>query len=254
MHASLLSDAWLCPKPGAAPDRQLLCGDPFVVAGETADWVKGISEKDGYEGWLAKDVLAPAFEPSHKIMVRSTWGFAAPDIKSKPLVELHMSTRLQGTVHDTEWFCGRMGESEFYLPAWHVQPWGAQFDDPVSLARQFVGTPYLWAGNTARGIDCSGLVQVAFHASGFTCAPDSKDQAEMAGKTPAEPRAGDLIFWKGHVAMETGEGTLVHANAHHMQVVEEERETAIARIAKSETGAVSSRLRPDRNPLESIRP
>ncbi|NNJ67984.1 MAG: hypothetical protein HKP54_08075, partial [Boseongicola sp.] len=48
-----------------------------------------------------------------------------------------------------------------------------------------------------------------------------------------------------HVAISTGESTLVHANAHHMAVVEEPVEEAVSRIAASDTGPVTLRLRPD---------
>ena len=48
--------------------------------------------------------------------------------------------------------------------------------------------------------------------------------------------AGDLVFWNGHVAIASGDGTLIHANAHHMSVVEEPVATVVARIASTDTG------------------
>jgi cell wall-associated NlpC family hydrolase len=45
-----------------------------------------------------------------------------------------------------------------------------------------------------------------------------------------EPRRGDLIFWKGHVAIVRDATTLVHANAHHMATAIERIDEAIARI------------------------
>jgi hypothetical protein len=57
------------------------------------------------------------------------------------------------------------------------------------------------------------------------------------------------MFWKGHVALATGSQTLIHANAHHMSVVEEAIDDAVVRIAASETGDVTTRLRPRFGPL-----
>ncbi len=57
------------------------------------------------------------------------------------------------------------------------------------------------------------------------------------------------MFWKDHVAIETGDGTLIHANAHHMSVTEEPRHVVMSRIAATETGPVTARLRPERRPL-----
>jgi len=44
---------------------------------------------------------------------------------------------------------------------------------------------------------------------------------------------GDLIFWKGHVAIARDSNTIVHANAHHMATVVENTSDAIARIKAS---------------------
>jgi cell wall-associated NlpC family hydrolase len=47
----------------------------------------------------------------------------------------------------------------------------------------------------------------------------------------ADVRRGDLLFWRGHVAIACGEGMLVHANAHHMRVEREPLAQAVSRIA-----------------------
>ncbi len=84
-------------------------------------------------------------------------------------------------------------------------PLGTLAPDPVAVAEMFLHTPYLWGGNTVAGIDCSGLAQAALLAAGHPCPGDS-DQQEAIGTAIAEGtqlRRGDLIFWKGHVALLT---------------------------------------------------
>jgi len=127
--------------------------------------------------------------------------------------------------------------------------------DPIEVARLFLGTPYLWGGNSGRGIDCSGLVQAAFHDCGFACPGDSDLQEAMPGERLGEDVelvSGDLIFWRGHVALVAGQDMLIHTNAHHMNTVEEPVADAVARIAASDTGPVTSRLRPKRVKLPAI--
>ena len=75
--------------------------------------------------------------------------------------------------------------------------------DFVAVAERFLGTPYLWGGKTNHGLDCSGLVQVALNACGIPCPRDSDMQEQALGTAIdiAQARRGDLVFWKGHVAI-----------------------------------------------------
>src|SRR5205823_6010623 len=133
----------------------------------------------------------------------------------------------------------------WYLPRQHVGIIDNYENDFVAVAERFGGTPYLWGGKSSFGIDCSGLIQVSLNAAGTGCPRDSDMQRDSLGRalSPAEMQKlqrGDLIFWKGHVAIVRDADTIVHANAHHMATVIENTREAIARIkaAGSEVTAI----------------
>ena len=78
-------------------------------------------------------------------------------------------------------------------------------------------------------------MQVSLNAVGTGCPRDSDMQQDGLGRALDAPerkrlQRGDLIFWKGHVAIVRDADTIVHANAHHMATVIEDTREAIARI------------------------
>jgi cell wall-associated NlpC family hydrolase len=121
-----------------------------------------------------------------------------------------------------------------YVRASHLAPLGENETDFVAVAERFLGTPYLWGGKTALGLDCSGLVQIALTACGISCPRDSDMQEKALGTAVSADAStlerGDLIFWKGHVAVVRDRDSLIHANAYHMAVAIEPIAEAVARI------------------------
>lgn len=102
--------------------------------------------------------------------------------------------------------------------------------DPVEAARAYLGSPYEWGGMTARGIDCSGLVHMAYRAAG-ELVPRDADQQQEAAEPVSAPQPGDLVFYgdasqnggsADHVAFWLGGGRILHATGRDgLGVVEE---------------------------------
>jgi cell wall-associated NlpC family hydrolase len=219
------------PSHGATMVTEALMGERVTIYETDEDgWAWGQLAGDGYVGWLpAAALLAPGPEPTHKVTALRTLMFPGPSIKLPPAEALPLGARIAVTRFHQSFAVTASGG---HLPMQHLAPIAAHEPDFVSVAERFLGTPYLWGGKTSLGLDCSGLVQIALTACGVACPRDS-DMQEAALGRPAklsELRRGDLVFWKGHVAIARDEVSLVHANAHHMTVAIEPVAEAVARI------------------------
>jgi cell wall-associated NlpC family hydrolase len=231
------------PAADAEQMTQALRGERVTIYdrnGEGFAW--GQLGSDGYVGWLPESTLArPLNPPTHKVTALTTLVFPGPSIKLPPLMPLPMGARVSIVREDATFAVTAEGH---HLPRQHLGPLDACTPDFVAVAERFAGAPYLWGGKSAFGIDCSGLVQVALTSAGIGCPRDSDMQCDALGRELSAAEAkhlkrGDLIFWKGHVAIARDADTIVHANAHHMATVIENTKEAIARIKSAGSEVVA---------------
>ena len=87
----------------------------------------------------------------------------------------------------------------------------------VAIAEKWLGTPYLYGGNTKAGIDCSGFVKNVYHEIGINLPRTSAQQFEYLKPTNV-PVIGDLVFFKkgnliNHVGIFIGEGKMIHSSS-----------------------------------------
>lgn len=229
------------PAPRATRTTQLLRGERFVVYEERPDglaWGQAVS--DGYVGYVPLAGLGPA--QGKGSLITAIWSQVYAEPSAQAWVEAELPFMAEVPVAGTTGAYARL-RGGGHVPRPHLEPVRG---DWVAQAERFLGVPYLWGGRSVRGIDCSGLVQVALMALGERAPRDSDMQLALLGDAvgPGEPaRRGDLVFWRGHVGIMRDAETLLHANGHHMAVASEPLAAAVSRIAATAGGAITGRRR-----------
>jgi cell wall-associated NlpC family hydrolase len=112
---------------------------------------------------------------------------------------------------------------------------------PLELARAFLGAPYEWGGLTAAGIDCSGLVHIAYREAGQIVPRDAWQQEEAGAQVASgAEQVGDLIAYglpdkvTDHIAFWLGNGRILHSTARDdLGVVEEPEPPELAARRRS---------------------
>ena len=234
-----VADILAAPDAGAGLNTQLLLGDEVLVFEERGDWAWVQAVRDNYVGYVARPAIeAAGGEITHVVAVQRTFLYSGADLKLSRKACLSMGSRVSidnfVETRGTGYAVLASGEA---LIAAHLLPEAEIKDEYVDVAEALLSTPYLWGGTSAFGIDCSGLVQLSMRMTGRSVPRDTDMQASGLGE-PIDPGAdmaglirGDLVFWKGHVAIMLDEKNIIHANGHTMTVSREELRAAVARIA-----------------------
>jgi cell wall-associated NlpC family hydrolase len=235
--AWMLAPLRRAPTPDAPLETEALRGEAVAVGEDDGEgWVRARLVADGYEGFMpamALTTLGP--RATHWVTVPRTLGFPAADFKQPPIAALTAGARVRVVRMVGRYAVTEHGE---FLIADHLMPLGQHAaPDIVAFAETLLNTPYLWGGKSAMGIDCSGLVQLACVMTGVAAPRDTGPQERTLGDVlppdidKGTLRRGDLLFWPGHVAIARGDGTMIHANAHHMAVAIESIAEGVARIS-----------------------
>jgi cell wall-associated NlpC family hydrolase len=222
------------PRPDIGLASQVLFGDVFTVYEEREGWAWGQARSDSYVGYVSSEVLDDAvIEPSHVVAAIASHVYPEPDIKLPPRDVLPMGAAVLAWSHDKNDKFAELATGGWVAQR-HLAALGDIEPDYVATAERLIGIPYLWGGkSTTTGLDCSGLVQMAFARAGIEVPRDSDMQAEAIGTTlpdGAELKRGDIVCFPGHIGFMWNAETLLHANANAMCVSKDLLTEVIERV------------------------
>ena len=219
---------------GSKLSTQLLYGEECDVFETKNGWSWIQSRRDNYVGYTPTiNLTRKIYKPNSKVISLRTVIYIKPDIKSvtkgylsfNSLVEVIKIKGKYSLIKNLGW-----------CPSLDLVKIKSSKFNHIDLSKQYLDTPYLWGGRDSMGIDCSGLVQ-NLHQINNRPFPRDTDMQEIfvtnEVKYEKDLKAGDLVFWKGHVAMMIDNSNIIHANAFHMKTAIEPLSTAKKRILKS---------------------
>jgi gamma-D-glutamyl-L-lysine dipeptidyl-peptidase len=224
-------------------DTQALFGDRLRVVGLRNHWAEVVVPSQpspldgrGYPGWVPRLQLTASPPPRTRlqatVVTRTAWLLKD---RSKPnrLFPISFGTRLPVVgvrprfvrVVAPGGVTRRLARATVVV---HARGEPALVPSRASLvrtAKTFLGLPYLWAGVSGFGLDCSGLTWLVYRAHGISIPRDAAPQSQQ-GRAVAHLRRGDLMFYATdglvhHVSMYLGDGMMIHApgTGHGVKVV-----------------------------------
>ncbi|WP_342600251.1 NlpC/P60 family protein [Psychrobacillus sp. FSL H8-0483] len=219
-------------------DTQALYGDEVTVLKSSGNWYQ-IAVKDqfvpyqkaGYPGWVPKSHVTKSstdYTDCSIAIVTSKLATLHNLVNKKKFMDISFSTILPVLKEEGEWLhIQTPGNGVKLLKKEDAKTVKSYKDVPkptqaeiVYEAKRFLGLPYLWAGTSALGYDCSGIIYAVYKAHGILIPRDSFYQATKG--TPVAKKnlqPGDLVFFAGnggkgkvyHVGLYIGSGKMLHA-------------------------------------------
>ncbi len=208
-------------------------GTALIVEADTGSgWYK--VNYDGESGYMSADYLsfsetmdltAQGWVDGSDVRMRAAAGTDSEIVRVTTYGE---SVEILGV--DGEWYKVSAGGKTGYIRGDYVSftepdpsqapAAGSIGEQIVAFAEQFLGTPYVWAGSSPSGFDCSGFVSYVFKNFGYTV---NRTAASMYSNGVAvdksELQIGDAVFFAsssesiGHVGIYIGDGEFIHSSS-----------------------------------------
>ena len=200
---------------------QIIYGESFKILSKYKNFYKVKSLYDNYTGFIAKDVkLNKKFNPTHKIKtLKSKIYIGSENSKKKPTkMWLPFGSNLELLKKNKNFI---MFEKNKWIKFNDICLVSTKDINFTKIFKLFLNCPYKWGGKTFKGLDCSALIQNYYKFNNKFFPRDTIDQVrkKKGSKIKKKLKKGDIIFWKGHVAVCISSNKLIHAYGPKKKVI-----------------------------------
>ena len=199
---------------------QVLYGEKFKIFSRKKNFLKIKSSYDNYVGYIKSSNYVKKFKPTHKISVLKSRIYEHPknQISKNFKRFLSFSSEIRIFKKKNNFV---MIDKNKWLKNKDICKIKKKERNINKILKLFLNCKYKWGGKTYDGIDCSALIQLFYKFNNKFFPRDTVDQIKFKKgvATKKKFKKGDIIFWKGHVALCINSKKLIHAYGPKKKVV-----------------------------------
>ena len=210
------SNIYKKPSKTSEVTSQIIYGEKFKILSKNKSWIKIKTLFDNYKGFIRNTKYVENFSPNYKVSSIKAKIYKKPGIKTNSWLPL--ASRLSVLEQKKNYV---QIEKSKWIKKIDIKKLNHKDNNYIKIFKKFLNVKYVWGGKTFKGIDCSALLQIFFSYNNSFYPRDTKDQIKYTKKNLKKRKfkKGDIIFWKGHVAMCLNSRQLIHAYGPEKKVI-----------------------------------
>ncbi len=212
------------PSNNSKISSQIIYGEKFKVLRKIKNFFKIRASYDRYHGYIKIKKFKKKIKTTHKVKVLKT-----RILKSNKFLPFSSEIEILKKKKNYVMF-----EKNKWIKARDINPINQNNKNILKILKLFLNCKYKWGGKTYDGIDCSALIQLFYKFNNKFFPRDTVDQVKFKkGVKIKKFKLGDIIYWKGHVAICINSKKLIHAYGPKKKVLVMDINKTISLIKKT---------------------
>ena len=210
------SNIYKNPSKRSEVTSQIIYGEKFKILSKNKNWIKIKTLFDNYKGFIKNSNYIDKFNPNYKVSAIKARIFKKPRIRTNNW--LPFASKLSVLEKNRNYM---KIEKNKWVKKTDIKKLDHKEKNFIKVFKKFLSVRYVWGGKTFKGIDCSALLQIFFYYNNSFYPRDTKDQIKFTKNNLKKRKfkKGDIIFWKGHVAICLNSKQLIHAYGPEKKVI-----------------------------------